>query len=75
MGMSSLCLGYNITSQHNWINQVGTLIKSGIYLGHSPYHIGSVALVLNPETGHVSPQFHVVFDTSSIQLNLLGKEQ
>ena len=32
-----------------------------IYLGHSPFHYGSVALVLNPETGHVSHQLHVVF--------------
>jgi hypothetical protein len=34
----------------------------GIYVGHSPSHMGSVALVLNPQTGHVSPQYHVVFD-------------
>ena len=33
-----------------------------MYLGHSPVHAGSVALVLNLTTGHVSPQFHVVFD-------------
>ena len=36
--------------------------RLGIYVGHSPSHAGSVALVLNPRTGHVSPQFHVVFD-------------
>ena len=36
--------------------------RLGIYLGKSPYHAGSVALVLNPKTGHVSPQYHVVFD-------------
>ena len=35
---------------------------TGIYLGHSPCHAGSVALVLHLQTGHVSPQFHVVFD-------------
>jgi hypothetical protein len=34
----------------------------GMYVDHSPSHAGSVALVLNPRTGHVSPQFHVVFD-------------
>ena len=33
-----------------------------VYLGHSPFHAGSVALVYNPSTGHVSPQYHVVFD-------------
>jgi hypothetical protein len=34
----------------------------GVYLGHSPFHAGSVALVFNPKTGRVSPQYHVVFD-------------
>ena len=34
----------------------------GIYVGRSPFHAGNVALVLNPKTGHVSPQYHVVFD-------------
>ena len=34
----------------------------GIYLGHSPTHAGNVALVLNPRTGLISPQFHVVID-------------
>jgi hypothetical protein len=33
-----------------------------MYVGHSPSHAGSVALVLNPRMGHVSPQFQVVFD-------------
>ena len=36
--------------------------RVGIYLGHSPCHAGSVALVLNPKTLQVSPQFHIVFD-------------
>ena len=36
--------------------------RLGVYLGHSPCHAGSVALVLNPKTLHVSPQFHVAFD-------------
>ena len=35
---------------------------TGIYLGRSPCHAGSVALVLNLDTGLVSPQFHLVFD-------------
>ena len=34
----------------------------GIYLGFSPNHSRSVALVLNPQTGLVLPQFHVKFD-------------
>jgi hypothetical protein len=36
--------------------------RVGVYLGHSPCHAGSVALVLNPRTLRVSPQYHVVFD-------------
>ena len=40
--------------------------RLGIYLGHSPCHAGSVALVLNPTTLHISPQFHVVFDDEPI---------
>ena len=36
--------------------------RLGIYVGHSPFHAGSVALVLNPTTGLVSPQYHLVFD-------------
>jgi hypothetical protein len=36
--------------------------RVGVYLGHSPYHAGLVALVMNPRTLHVSPQYHLVFD-------------
>ena len=36
--------------------------RLGVYLGPSPNHACSVALVLNPRTGHVSPHFHVKFD-------------
>ena len=36
--------------------------RVGVYLGPSPNHATSVPLVLNLATGHVSPQFHVIFD-------------
>ena len=36
--------------------------RVGIYLDRSLLCAGNVALVLNPSTRHVSPQFHVVFD-------------
>ncbi len=36
--------------------------RLGIYVGHSPSHACSVALVLNPRTGYVSPQYHVGVD-------------
>ena len=34
----------------------------GIYLGRSPSNSGSVALFMNPNSGLVYPQFHLVFD-------------
>ena len=36
--------------------------RIGVYLGHLTFHAGSVALVWNPTTGRVSPQYHVVFN-------------
>ena len=38
--------------------------RLGIYLGRSPMHARSVALVLSLETGLVSPQYHIMFDPS-----------
>ena len=36
--------------------------RIGVYLGHSPFHSGSIALVWDTNTDQVSPQLHVVFD-------------
>ena len=36
--------------------------RLGIYLGMSPGHADSVGRILNPETGAISPQYHVVYD-------------
>ena len=36
--------------------------RVGLYLGPSPRHARSVALVLSLDNGHVSPQYHVRFD-------------
>ena len=36
--------------------------RLGVYLGPSPNHARSVAQLLNPRTGHVSPQFHIKCD-------------
>ena len=38
--------------------------RVGLYLGRSPFHARSVALVLNLTTARVSPQYHVQFDPS-----------
>ena len=42
----------------NWIPRS----KTGVYIEQSSFHGGLVALVLNLRTGHVYPQYHVVFD-------------
>ena len=34
----------------------------GQFLGYSRIHSSTVALVRNLHTGHVSPQYHVIFD-------------
>ena len=41
---------------------MGPRSRMGVYLGHSPFHAGSVALVFNPKTARVSPQYHVIVD-------------
>lgn len=36
--------------------------QRGIFVGYSTGHSFTVALVLNPDTGHMRAQYHVVFD-------------
>ncbi len=36
--------------------------RMGIYIGRSPSHAANVSLILNPRTGHISPQFHVIYN-------------
>ena len=36
--------------------------RVGKFLGHSSQHYDNVALVLNPKTDHISPQYHILFD-------------
>ena len=38
--------------------------KLGVYLGRSPHHAQNVALVLDRDTGLISPQFRVKYDTA-----------
>jgi len=49
--------------------------RLGIYVGHSPLHAGSVVLILNPRTGHVSTQFHVVFDDHFTTVPFMKKNE
>ena len=36
--------------------------RVGVYLGCSRQHATNVSLILNPQTGFISPQFHCVYD-------------
>ena len=45
--------------------------REGIYLGHSPFHAGSVAMDINPASVHVSPQFHALFDDEFSKVPLM----
>ena len=61
-GCPIFVLDYRGTSTIGKIPKWEPRCRVGIYLGHSPCHAGNVALVLNPRTLHISPQYHVVFD-------------
>ena len=49
--------------------------RQGIFLGFSAHHSSDVPLVLNISTGHISPQYHVVFDDSFSTVNSHAKEE
>ena len=46
------------TKGHKWEE----CAQVGVYLGHSPQHVHSIALILSLKTGLISPQFHCSFD-------------
>jgi hypothetical protein len=43
----------------------------GIYVGRSPSHAANVSIILNPRTGHISPQFHVVYNDDFMMVQSL----
>ena len=45
--------------------------QMGIYVGLSPLHASNVGLILNPCRGHVSPQFHVVYNNDFTRVSYL----
>ena len=52
---ATLQQGHKLTK---WKPQSGC----GIFVVFSPYYSSDVPIILNPCTGHISPQFHVTFD-------------
>ena len=56
----------------NKIPKWDSCVRIGAYMGRSPRHAGNVAMILDPTTGHASPQFHVVFDDSISTIDALN---
>ena len=46
-----------------------------IFVGFSTNHSSDVTLILNPATGHIYPQFHVIFDDYFITVLYLSPEE
>ena len=51
-----------------------TRSRRGMFVGFSPHHFSLVPLILNPRTGKISPQFHVVFDNWFTSVLSVGAE-
>ena len=49
--------------------------RAGVYLGRSKHHASNVALILNLETGNVSPQYHLTFDDNFSTVEYLRKRE
>lgn len=58
--MSCLCIGQDNSRWHE--NTLKPCSNRCVYLGKSPCHASNEPLVLNPSTGAITGQFHVVMD-------------
>jgi hypothetical protein len=67
-GCPSYVLNNNLQAQRK-INKWISRARVGVYLGKSPQHARSVSLVLNPDTGLISLQYHIKFDTGFATLD------
>ena len=48
----------SLHAHNKWMDRA----RVGIFLCHSPHHVTDVPLILNTQTGLVSPQFHLIYD-------------
>jgi hypothetical protein len=61
-GCPCYVLDHRLQSSNSMVPKWEPRARMGLYVGHSPSHAANIALNFNPCTGHVSPQFQVVFD-------------
>jgi hypothetical protein len=47
----------------------------GVFVGFSEEHSSTVALVYNPKTQHISPQYHIIFDDTFSMVPFFANEQ
>jgi hypothetical protein len=61
-GCPCYVLDHHLQSGSSMIPKWKPRAQMSLYIGRSPSHAANVALIINPCTGHVSSQFHVIFD-------------
>lgn len=69
------CVFDDVLQQKSIKNKWSNRSRVGPHLGRSPLHARSVALVLNLQTGRVSPQCHVQCDPSFQTKALVRRKQ
>ena len=62
IGFPCYVLDHRLQSGNSMIPKWEPRARMGLYVGHSPSHAANVALIFNSYTGHISLQFHVIFD-------------
>ena len=73
-GCSCYALNHWLQSGQSMVLKWDSWARMGIYVGRSPSHASSVGLILNPRTGHISPQYHVVYDNDFTTVPYLRSE-
>ena len=68
------CLDAKLQRVIGGIPKWGPRSRFGIFVRHSPDYASDVALFLNPRTGLVSPQYHVIFDDTFSTIDHLQSE-
>ena len=67
-------LNYKLQSVYIGTPKWEPFSRVGVHLGHSPMHARSVALIVNPVKGNVSPQYHVVYDETFSTVSYMRDE-
>ena len=61
-GWSCYVLDHYLQSGNSIVPKWEPQAQMGLYVERSPSQTANMSLILNPQTGHGSPQFHVIYD-------------